>query len=61
MVSAWTCDSLSGFQSIIVLSFFFTKNEFLNCSVWAVGTMKYLVLFVVVRNFRIHGLGKSLC
>ena len=43
MVSAWTCDSLSWFQSTI---FFYTKNEFLNCSVWAVGTMKHLVLLV---------------
>ena len=25
----------------------FTKNEFLNCSVWAVGTIKHLVLLVV--------------
>ena len=43
MVSAWTCDSFSWFQSAIV----FTKNEFLNCSVWAVGTIKHLVLLVV--------------
>ena len=43
MVSAWTCDSLSWFQSTIV----FTKNEFLNCSVLAVGTMTHLVLLVV--------------
>ena len=43
MVSAWTCDSLNWFQSTIV----FTKNEFLNCSVWAVGTVKHLVLLVV--------------
>ena len=43
MVSAWTCDSLSWFQSAIV----FTKNEFLNCSVWAVGTIKHLVLLVI--------------
>jgi len=43
MVSAWTCDSLSWFQSTIVLKL----NEFLNCSMWAVGTMKYLVLLVV--------------
>ena len=43
MVSAWTCDSLSWFQSTIVC----TKKEFLNCSVWAVGTMKRLVLLVV--------------
>ena len=43
MVSVWTCDSFSWFQSAIV----FTKNEFLNCSVWAVGTIKYLVLLVV--------------
>ena len=42
MVSAWTCDSLSWFQLTIV----FTKNEFLNCSVWAVGTMKTLELLV---------------
>ena len=41
MVSAWTCNSFSWFQSAIV----FTKNEFLNyCSVWAVGTIKLLVL-----------------
>ena len=44
MVSAWTCDSFSWFRSDIV---FFTKNEFLNCSVWAVGTVKHLVLLVV--------------
>ena len=43
MVSAWTCDSFSWFQSAIVLK----KNEFLNCSVWAVGTIKHLVLLVV--------------
>ena len=43
MVSAWTCDSLSWFQSTIV----FTTNEFLKCSVWAVGTMEHLVLLVV--------------
>ena len=43
MVSAWTCDSLSWFQSAIV----FTKNEFLNCSVWDVGTIKHLMLLVV--------------
>ena len=46
MVSAWTCDSFSWFQSAIFF-FFFTKNEFLNCSVWAVGTIKHLVLLVV--------------
>ena len=45
MVSAWTCDSLSWFQSTIV--FFLQQNEFLNCSVCAVGTMKHLVLLVV--------------
>ena len=55
MVSAWTCDSLSWFQSAIV----FTKNEFLNCSVWAVGTIKHLVLLVVGQNLRIHGLGSA--
>ena len=27
---------------------------------WAVGTMKHLVLLVVVRNLRIHGLGSAL-
>ena len=43
MVSARTCDSLSWFQSAI----FFQKNEFVNCSVWAVGTIKHLVLLVV--------------
>ena len=43
MVSAWICDSFSWFQSAIV----FTKHEFLNCSVWAVGTIKHLVLLVV--------------
>ena len=43
MDSAWTCNSFSWFQSAIV----FTKNEFLNCSVWAVGTIKHLVLLVV--------------
>ena len=53
MVSAWTCDSFSWFQSAIV----FTKNEFLNCSVWAVGTIKHLVLLVVGQNLRIHGRG----
>ena len=50
-ISAWTCDSLSWFQSTVV----FTNNEFSNCSVWAVGTMKHLVL-LVVRNWRILGL-----
>ena len=43
MVSAWTCDWLSWFQSTIV----FTKNELLNCSVWAVGTKKHLVMLFV--------------
>ena len=55
MVSAWTCDSLSWFQSTIV----FTKIEFLNCSMWAVGTMKHLVLLVVGWNWRICGLGSA--
>ena len=44
MVSAWTCDSLSWFQSTII----FTKKLILNyCSVWAVGTTKHQVLLVV--------------
>ena len=52
MVSAWTCNSFSWFQSAIV----FTKNEFLNyCSVWALGTIKLLVLLVVGQHLRIHG------
>ena len=52
MVSAWTCNSFSWFQSAIV----FTKNEFLNyCSVWALGTITLLVLLVVEQNLRIHG------
>ena len=51
MVSAWTCDSWSWFHSTIV----FNKNEFLNCSVWAVGTRKHLVLLVIVNKLRIHG------
>ena len=41
MVSAWTCYSLSWFNFVI------KQNEFLNYSVWAVGTMKHLVLLVV--------------
>ena len=45
MVSARTCDSLSWFQSTIV----FTKDKFLNCLVWAVGTMKHLVFLIVSR------------
>ena len=36
MVSACTCDYIV-----------FTNNEFLNCSVWAVGTTKHLVVLVV--------------
>ena len=55
MISAWTCDSLSWFQSTVV----FTNNEFSNCSVWFVGTRKHLVFLVVVRNWRIHGLNVS--
>ena len=46
MVSTWTCDSLSWFQSTIVICFY-KKNELINCSVWAVGTMKHLLLLVV--------------
>ena len=35
---------------------FLQKNEFLNyCSVWALGTIKLLVLLVVGQNLRIHG------
>ena len=58
MVSAWTCDSFSWFQSAIV----FTKNEFLNCLVWAVGTIKHLVLLVVScwTKFEDTWLGKCL-
>ena len=54
MISAWTCDSLSWFQSTVV----FTNNEFLIFSVWAVGTIKHLVLLIVVPNWTIHGLNE---
>ena len=58
MVSAWTCNSFSWFQSAIV----FTKNEFLNCSVWAVGTIKHLVLLVAscLKKFEDTWSGKCL-
>ena len=52
-------ESFSWFQSTIV---FYTRNEFLNCSLWAVGTMKHLVLLVVScwTNFEDTWSGKCL-
>ena len=32
---------------LVPVNYCFYKKEFLNCSVWAVGTMKHLVLVVV--------------
>ena len=57
MVSSWNCDSLSWFQSTI--GFTKKKRIILNCSVWAVGTIKHLVLLVVGQHLRIHGLGSA--
>ena len=43
MVSVWICDSLSWLQSTIVFTIFFL----IYCSMWAIRTMKHLVLLVV--------------